>query len=169
MRAYIEECQKLEPFVPDDLADFIVEQYVAIRNSDEDETSKYTHPSARTLLSVLRQSQALARIRFSPKVEQCDVQEAIRLMQASHASVEQEMARTSRRYRDPKTDIYEMILSLARRSPNNCCKRQDVLGRVLAKSFKEEDLNECIKEYNALNVLEYSADDGMIYLVLNAA
>ena len=81
MRAYVEECQKIEPYVPEELSDFIVEQYVAMRNSEEDVTSKYTHPSARTLLSILRQSQALARIRFSAKVEQCDVQEAIRLME----------------------------------------------------------------------------------------
>eukprot|EP00658_Telonema_sp_P-2_P025826 TRINITY_DN20405_c0_g1_i1.p1 TRINITY_DN20405_c0_g1~~TRINITY_DN20405_c0_g1_i1.p1 ORF type:complete len:742 (-),score=219.21 TRINITY_DN20405_c0_g1_i1:323-2548(-) len=166
MRAYIEECQKLEPFVPQDLMDFIVEQYVTMRNSDADSTSKYTHASARTLLSILRQTQALARVRFSPKVEQCDVLEAIRLMEASHSSVEQEMARTSRRYRDPKTDIYEMILSLARRSDEKCCKRQDVLARVLAKSFKEEDLNECLKEYTALNVLDYIAEEGMIRLVV---
>jgi len=167
MRAYIEECQKLEPYVPEELSDFIVEQYVSMRNCEEDSTSKYTHPSARTLLSILRQSQALARIRFSPKVEQFDVQEAIRLMEASHASVEQEMARTSRRYRDPKTDIYEMILSLARRSPQQSCKRQDVLARVLAKSFKEMDLDDCLREYTALNVLDYSQDEGIIRLVCN--
>jgi len=166
MRAYVEECQKLEPYVPDELQDFIVEQYVTMRNSAEDTTNKYTHTSARTLLSILRQSQALARIRFSEKVENCDVQEAIRLMQASHASVEQEMARTSRRYRDPKTDIYNMLVSLARQSPEMSCKRQDLMTRCLAKSLREEDMDETISEYAALNVIMYSPEDGMIHLVL---
>ena len=75
MRCYVEECQKLEPYVDDELADVITEQYVNIRTSEEDNTKKYTHPSARTLLSILRQAQALARIRFSEKVERSDVDE----------------------------------------------------------------------------------------------
>merc|ERR1711939_58055 len=43
--------------------------------------------SARTLLGILRLSQALARLRFSTEVERSDVDEALRLMEFSKASL----------------------------------------------------------------------------------
>eukprot|EP00479_Gromia_sphaerica_P005611 TRINITY_DN1667_c0_g1_i1.p1 TRINITY_DN1667_c0_g1~~TRINITY_DN1667_c0_g1_i1.p1 ORF type:complete len:83 (-),score=14.10 TRINITY_DN1667_c0_g1_i1:192-440(-) len=43
--------------------------------------------TARTLLSILRLSQALARLRFSGVVDQKDVEEATRLMYVSKSSM----------------------------------------------------------------------------------
>lgn len=47
----------------------------------------HTHTSARTLLGVLRLSQALARLRFAAAVLHADVDEALRLMEASKESL----------------------------------------------------------------------------------
>ena len=55
--------------------------------ADEEEDKPKTYTSARTLLGVLRLSQALARLRYSDAVEQGDVDEALRLMEASKESL----------------------------------------------------------------------------------
>jgi DNA replication licensing factor MCM7 len=47
----------------------------------------HTHTSARTLLGVLRLAQALARLRFAAAVLHADVDEALRLMEASKESL----------------------------------------------------------------------------------
>jgi DNA replication licensing factor MCM7 len=47
----------------------------------------HTHSSARTLLGVLRLAQALARLRFATAVLHADVDEALRLMEASKESL----------------------------------------------------------------------------------
>ena len=54
---------------------------------DEKEEKSKSYTSARTLLGVLRLSQALARLRYSDAVEQGDVDEALRLMEASKESL----------------------------------------------------------------------------------
>lgn len=72
------------------MSNYIVESYVRLRkHSQEKEKEKkaYTYTSARTLLGVLRLSQALARLRFSETVEHPDVDEALRLMEVSNESL----------------------------------------------------------------------------------
>jgi len=51
----------------------------------EEEGYLYTTP--RTLLGIIRLSQAMARLRFSEIVEEADVDEALRLMEESHRTV----------------------------------------------------------------------------------
>lgn len=54
---------------------------------DEQQNRSHTHTSARTLLGVLRLAQALARLRFAAAVLHADVDEALRLMEASKESL----------------------------------------------------------------------------------
>lgn len=168
MRAYIEECVRYEPHVPPALGDMIVEQYVHIRNSEEDVTKKYTHPSARTLLSILRQSQALARIRFSSVVERQDVDEAIRLMEQSHASVENETQgkNQQRKPKDPITEIYNIANGMIKNSRDHTCKRADLVMSAFARNYAESQVEECIKEYDSLGVWQYDSAEGTIRFVM---
>jgi len=166
MRAYIEECTKHEPVVPDELADVLVEQYVTIRNSEEDNTKKYTHPSARTLLSILRQSQALARVRFADVVEKSDINEAIRLMESSHASVENQTNHFEKKARkNPITEIYNIVNDMARSSPDHSCKRADVVMTAFGRNYAESQVDECIQEYESLGVWQYDAAEGLLRVV----
>jgi len=76
--------------VSQEVSNYIVESYVRLRKSskeDEKNEKSHTYTSARTLLGVLRLSQALARLRFSSLVEQSDVDEALRLMEVSKESL----------------------------------------------------------------------------------
>ena len=52
-----------------------------------------SYTTARTLLSILRLSQALARLRMSEEVSREDVDEAMRLMHMSKISLEKEKGR----------------------------------------------------------------------------
>lgn len=78
------------PTVPPQVSNYIVDSYVRLRKHSkekEKENKAYTYTSARTLLGVLRLSQALARLRFSDFVEHADVDEALRLMEVSNESL----------------------------------------------------------------------------------
>lgn len=90
IRAHIADARRVNPVVPPDgsLTEYLVSNYVAMRArevEDGQEAKEYTSP--RVLLSVLRLAQALSRLRLSRTVERADVDEALRLMEASKASL----------------------------------------------------------------------------------
>ena len=57
------------------------------RPADEKAGAAYTYTNPRTLLAIIRLSQALARLRFSTEVNVKDIEEALRLMDASRSSI----------------------------------------------------------------------------------
>jgi len=79
--------------VPPDVSSYVVDSYVRLRKQSKDDVQHnraHTHTSARTLLGVLRLAQALARLRFAAAVLHADVDEALRLMEASKESLRDE-------------------------------------------------------------------------------
>ena len=75
---------QINPFVPEALTSFVVEAYVQMRQADKARASATGGRgtlTARQLLSILRMSQALARLELRLEVQQRDVEEAIRLIQ----------------------------------------------------------------------------------------
>lgn len=89
IKKYIATARQLEPSVSPDVAPYIVEAYVNLRSRPSlNNTNKFrsqnnndqTTMTARQLLSILRLSQALARLRLSRTVANQDVDEAIRLV-----------------------------------------------------------------------------------------
>merc|ERR1712190_503489 len=88
LRTYIRRARTLEPSIDDSIQKDIVNAYVTIRDEEKkgevDSRKSYTTP--RTLLAILRLSQAHARTRFSDRVERQDFEEAMRLIKASKES-----------------------------------------------------------------------------------
>jgi len=85
LREYISRARKHQPVVPPDVAPYIVEAYVSLRSQGTpvpggqgNKNGDQTVMTARQLLSILRLSQGLARLRFSDYVAREDVDEAIR-------------------------------------------------------------------------------------------
>lgn len=89
LREYISRARQHQPVVPEDVAPYIVEAYVSLRSQGTSggsgggggkhaKNGDQTVMTARQLLSILRLSQALARLRFSDYVAREDVDEAIR-------------------------------------------------------------------------------------------
>lgn len=106
------------------VSNYIVDSYVRLRKVSKDqeqESKSHTYTSARTLLGVLRLSQALARLRFSDTVEQADVDEALRLMEVSKESLQNEDEREREADQTYASKIFRIIKDMAmaarRRSP----------------------------------------------------
>jgi hypothetical protein len=90
--------------------------------------------TARQLLSILRLSQALARLRFSRRVELEDVEEAIRLVHMCKASLLEDDTFTGE---DPTTRIYSLIRDYAIARGKNCVNYAEIERTLLTKGFTQ--------------------------------
>lgn len=178
MRHYIAECRKIRPIVDPTMSDYIVSSYVQMRKQqkeDEAEDKSFTYVSARTLLGVLRLAQALARLRMDSVVGQGDVDEALRLMDVSKASLYENNARSGEDTTDT-SKIFRIIKDMAsgrgrggqrgRRAESEESDEEelqelsmvDVRARVLAKGFTENQLMDTVTEYENMGVLMRTAN-----------
>lgn len=80
LKAYIKEAKKIFPTLTDSSMDLLAESYVELRQLDNGNSITAT---TRQLESLIRLSEAHARMRFSRTVEQVDVREAVRLIKES--------------------------------------------------------------------------------------
>lgn len=89
LRAYIGVARTFEPLIPleGNLTDKIVSAYIRLRLDDLDHRDT-TYTTPRTLLALIRLSQALAKLHFRNMIEAEDIEEALRLIQISRNSVE---------------------------------------------------------------------------------
>ena len=103
----------------------------------EAQNKSHTYTSARTLLGVLRLSQALARLRFAPAVEEGDVDEALRLMEKSKESLEDDREDGDRGTdQSTATKIYRIIKDMATSTGGGRRRRE---GRRLGKGPSGEN------------------------------
>ncbi|KAL2734416.1 DNA replication licensing factor Mcm7 [Vespula squamosa] len=149
IRKYINLCKVKEPSIPEDLSEYIVDSYVEMRRESRNSADK-TFTSARNLLGVLRLATALARLRLANVVEKEDVAEANRLVEMSKHSINYSEAKPSNAQRNPIDRIYYLILELA--SGSKTVKVSDILERCTSKGFKPDQVDECIEEYERLDV-----------------
>lgn len=94
----------------------MVDTYVQLRKKhkvQEKEKKSHTYTSARTLLGVLRLAQALARLRWSNQVVIGDVDEALRLMEASKESLLDESDREREYDQTDTSKIFRIIKNMA--------------------------------------------------------
>ena len=118
-----------------------------------EETEDFQYTSARTLLSIIRVSTALARLRFSETVTLQDVDEAIRLSEVSKASL---LNPSNKQKVDPIGQIYETILGMSKNSVSGEFEKElrygAILERIKAKGFSEENLIKCIEDNEANDI-----------------
>ena len=160
VRQYIAQARTWRPTVPKSVSDYMVGAYVRMRQQqkrDEGGKKQFTHTSPRTLLGVLRLSQALARLRFSAEVVTDDVDEALRLIDVSKASLYSE----SRAGGDQSVSskIYNLVRAMKDSGAaavgdgsRGELSVKKVRERVLAKGFTEDQLGAAIEEYSLLDV-----------------
>jgi DNA replication licensing factor MCM7 len=153
----------------------MVKTYVRLRGSQRRNEKRmqhnnFGHTTPRTLLGVVRLAQALARLRFSNTVTQEDVDEALRLVEASKESLAaDERSAGGRRALNASSRIYNLVKGLA---DSGACRADDVdaddeeeeegLGvemslrkvkeRVIAKGFTETQWLGALEEYTELDV-----------------
>lgn len=165
LRSYIAMAKRYEPFIPDHLVETIVAAYVNMREIEmKDAQNAKSYTTARTLLGILRLSQALARLRFQEEVASADVDEAIRLMNSSKISLVEEGNKKFKAV-DTMSGIYDIIRTLAETTNTDMVSYDEVLRRVLRKGYRQEDLNKTIEQYEILNVLMLSTDKSQINFI----
>lgn len=118
LRHFIATVRKSRPVVPKEVSEYIVSAYVNLRKhhqKEEQDGRSFTYTSARTLLSVIRLAQALARLRGVEIVERDDVDEGLRLMEVSKASLDDDDEEEVGMTRDATdtSKIYRIIRQMA--------------------------------------------------------
>ncbi|CAF9915392.1 MAG: Mcm2-7 hexameric complex component [Gomphillus americanus] len=166
VRQYIAQARTFRPTVPKEVSDYMVGAYVRMRQAhkrDEGSKKQFTYTSARTLLAIIRLSQALARLRFSNIVMSDDVDEALRLIEVSKASLYNEPGRGEDQ--SPSTKIYNLIRGMresgaaaAGDGNRGELSLRKVRERVIAKGFTETQFNQALNEYMQLDVWQTVAE-----------
>ncbi|PIL24322.1 hypothetical protein GSI_14075 [Ganoderma sinense ZZ0214-1] len=119
IRHYIARARQHRPTVPAEVSEYVVNSYVRLRKEAKDEDAQkksHTYTSARTLLGVLRLSQALARLRFADSVMQADVNEALRLMEVSKKSLADDDEEGHDHDRSDVSKIFRLIKEMAKQA-----------------------------------------------------
>lgn len=174
-RHYIGLARQKRPTVPPQVSSYVVDAYVRLRKiskEEEEQNKSHTYTSARTLLGVLRLAQALARLRFSDTVAHADVDEALRLMDVSKESLQEDADKEYEADKSAVSQIFRLINGmLSSKEQGSSPKRRrlgkgpgrersisvdsddkdndelaliDIRARVLRAGFTEAQLNDTI-------------------------
>ncbi|MCJ1233695.1 Mcm2-7 hexameric complex component [Varicellaria rhodocarpa] len=167
VRQYIAQARSWRPTVPKEVSDYMVGAYVRMRQQqkrDEGGKKHFTHTSPRTLIGVVRLSQALARLRFSEQVVTDDVDEALRLVDVSKSSLYNESNRAGGD-QSPSSKIYNLVRAMKESGAaatgdgsRGELSIKKVRERVIAKGFTEDQFNQAIDEYALLDVWQTAAE-----------
>ena len=164
MKTYISQARKFEPYVPEDLTQYIVGAYVKIRQLEASAPDQYSYTTARTLLSILRLSQSLARLAMRNVVTQDDVDEAIRLLDVSQSSLD-DKSKKNANVTDPISAIYDIIRNFAVQNQEIEIQMSEIIPRVLAKGFTQQQLNQCLDEYERFQVWTVASDQSSLTFI----
>ncbi|EME80319.1 uncharacterized protein MYCFIDRAFT_56719 [Pseudocercospora fijiensis CIRAD86] len=166
VRQWVARARSFRPVVPKAVSDYLVGAYVRLRQQQKrDEAGKktFTHTSPRTLLGILRLSQALARLRFAEEVITEDVDESLRLIEVSKASLYDDN-RDRRGDQSASTKIFNLIRGMkesgaaATGEGSGELDMRRVRERVLAKGFTAQQLETAIDEYATIDIWQTAAE-----------
>lgn len=180
VRAYVAQARTYRPTVPESVTEYLTKTYVRLRESQrraEKKNQQFTHTTPRTLLGVVRLAQALARLRFASVVGQDDVDEALRLIEASKDSLAAHEGTGGRRAQNAQSRIYNLVKTLA---DSGACRPDDedededgtvelsmrkVRERVLAKGFTEDQWLSTLEEYTSLDVWQTAGNGSRLVFI----
>ncbi|EGW32845.1 DNA helicase and DNA replication licensing factor [Spathaspora passalidarum NRRL Y-27907] len=171
IRQYISRARSFRPVVPQEVADYVVQQYINMRKEshrNEGSIKKFSHITPRTLLGILRLAQASARLRFDNVVTMEDVDESLRLIQVSKSSLYAE-DETIRQDESSTSKIYQIIRTMAMGDGSrfqNTLPMQEIRERVIAKGFTIQQFDDCITEYDGVGVWQ-RIDNGETLMFTN--
>ena len=162
IREYIAQAKKLKPTIPQDLHNFIVQKYVEKRKLEIEQKNKqgYQYITPRSLLAVIRLSQALAKLRMNDKVKQEDVDEALRLVEVSQSSINKKENKEGLstfdgvgKKTDAKSLIYNIVSDLCRADKNKTVKIDVIRKKIRLRNFTDKQLENMLQEYVNLSIL----------------
>ena len=162
IREYIAQAKKCRPTIPQDLHNFIVQKYVEKRKLEIEQKNKqgYQYITPRSLLAVIRLSQALAKLRMNDKVKQEDVDEALRLVEVSQSSINKKENKEGlvnfdgvQKKTDAKSQIYNIVSDLCKNDKNKTVKIDVIKKKIRARNFSDKQLENMLQEYVNLSIL----------------
>ena len=170
LRGYVACARLLEPTIPQHLCNNIVEQYVAMRKEDLNDSKRagcQNMMTARQLLSILRMAQALARLRFSEEVSIADINEAIRLIIASKNDLSEKVSKnfSAPGEGDVFSRVWVAINEHIQSQGLSSFKVSDVEPIILAKGFRGKQLDACLLEYEKNNIIQLDKSRTRVTLV----
>lgn len=164
LRAYVAHARTYHPHVPADLSNYIASAYAEMRQDElgaGERAMGYT--TARTLLSILRLSESLARLRWSDQVIHDDVNEALRLMKMSKVSLEDTLEEGNAR-NDPITTVYMAIRDWADEVRTSEISYERAVAILVSKGYSQEVLDACLNEYAGLDVWVLDGDRNITFV-----
>jgi len=154
MRSFIRKAKSYEPMIDDELQQDIVNAYVSSREEEKHDKNRKSYTTPRSLLAILRLSQAHARCRFSPKVEKQDFDEAMRLTKCSKESVE--LSAPARGQTNPLDIIYDILQDLIRRGSKDedgWVEVAHVVNMAGHKALSSDQVMEALDQWASLSVV----------------
>ncbi|WPK26871.1 hypothetical protein PUMCH_004236 [Australozyma saopauloensis] len=164
IRQYISMARTYRPTVPREVGAYVTQAYINMRKEskkNEDSVRKFAHITPRTLLAILRLSQALARIRFVNTVSKNDVDEALRLMACSKLSMDMKEFEME----DPITMIMQHIRTMAKESGSAGINVAELNQRMVAKGFTLEQVKQCIDDYCQYGIFQLFDNNELLLVV----
>jgi len=155
MRAYVRKAKSYEPLLVQSLVKDVVDAYVSLREEEKkgDIDSRKSYTTPRTLLSILRLSQAHARARFSTVVERQDFEEAMRLMKVSKESVE--LSAPEKKGKSPMDIVSDIVADLSRTTTRKegWVEIANVVSMAGHKALSRDQVIEAIEQWESLSVM----------------
>ncbi|KAF5000668.1 hypothetical protein FGRMN_1601 [Fusarium graminum] len=180
VRSYIAQARTYRPVVPSSVSEYMIKTYVRMRDQQqraEKKGKQFTHTTPRTLLGVVRLAQALARLRFSNEVTQDDVDEALRLVEASKESLNNDS--TGRQAQNATSRIFALVKQLA---DSGQCRPDDaeddedlsaelsmrkVEAQVISRGFTTDQWQEAVYAYTDINAWQTTANRTRLVFISN--
>ena len=162
IRGYIAQAKTCRPTIPQDLHNFIVQKYVEKRKLEVEQKNKqgYQYITPRSLLAVIRLSQALAKLRMNDKVKQEDVDEALRLVEVSQSSINKKENKEGLanfdgiiKKTDVKSQLYYIVSDLCKNDKNKTVKMEVIKKKIKTRNFTDKQLENMLQEYVNLSIL----------------
>ncbi|CCE64700.1 hypothetical protein TPHA_0I01960 [Tetrapisispora phaffii CBS 4417] len=156
MREFIALAKTKRPVMSAEVNEYVINAYINLRQDSKREMdSKFSFGQAtpRTLLAIIRLSQALAKLRLADTVDVEDIEEALRLIRVSKESLYSEV-NGKKDDESPTTKIFTVIKKMALEDSKEVksLSYEAVVKSIRARGFTMLQLNNCIQEYTYLNV-----------------
>jgi DNA replication licensing factor MCM7 len=162
MRAYVARAKQCEPYLQPELMEHIIGSYVSMRAGGMQNINRKNFVSPRSLLSMIRLAQAIARVHLREEVTQDDVEEAQRLLYVAKATDEEE---DNKEKADPLGAIFLIISDYAKRQRRAEIRVTAVRDMVLRAGYSEQELENCLESYEDLSVWVLNSDRSELKLV----
>ncbi|CAF0890828.1 unnamed protein product [Adineta ricciae] len=150
LRRYIATCKKRQPLVPENLLNYVVTAYVELRKQAR-VCKDMTYTSARMLLSILRLSTALARLRCGDLVSKDDIDEALRLMESSRLLLKPHENVPTRQI-NPIDQVFAIVRDMVPSSGSKIVRYAEAKERCIAKGLKPDIFDDALERYEEMGL-----------------